>query len=401
MYIKRTIEEKIEKYLNSPEIIAIFGAMQVGKTTLLKEIYKKVPSPIFLTFEDIELKILFEEDIKSFIQLYIEPYDNIFIDEFQYAKNGGKNLKFIYDTTKNKKLFISGSSVMELSINAVKYLAGRVLVFNLYSFSFEEFLRYKDKNLFDLIKSQDKFSRVILDRVYGYLFEYITYGGYPRVVLSKTGEEKKEILKNLVSIYLLKDIKEIAGMIDESKMYKLLRALSLQIGNVVVFNELSNIIGVTHKKLKEYLDIFEKLLLIKQVSPFFTNKRTEIVKNPEIFFYDLGIRNAVINNFLDFEDRVDSGALLENFVFRELVDNDLKYYRTKNGAEVDFVLNDTIPIEVKSKLSSLKVTKSFRYFLEHYKPKKAFYLNFYEQNEKEINGVKVNFLPLFNIFKEK
>ena len=101
------------------------------------------------------------------------------------------------------------------------------------------------------------------------------------------------------------------------------------------------------------LDDAEKLLLIKQIPLFFTNKRTEIVKNPEIFFYDLGIRNAVINNFLDFEDRVDSGALLENFVFRELVENDLKYYRTKNGAEVDFVLNDTIPIEVKSKLSSL------------------------------------------------
>ena len=125
MYVKRYIEEKIEKYINSPEIIAIFRARQVGKTTLLKEIYKKVSNPIFLTFEDIELKILFEEDIKSFIQLYIEPYDNI---------------------------FISGSSVVELSINAVKYLAGRVMVFHLYSFSFEEFLKYKDKNLFNLIK---------------------------------------------------------------------------------------------------------------------------------------------------------------------------------------------------------------------------------------------------------
>jgi len=221
MYYKRDLEEKVERYLDSPEIIAIFGPRQVGKTTLLKEFYNRVENAIFMTFEDIELKVLFEEDIKSFIQLYIEPYDYIFIDEFQYASMGGKHLKYIYDTT-SKKIFISGSSAMELSVNAIRYLAGRIFVFNLYSFSFGEFLRIKDANLYQIYKDANiNTSKIIINQINHYMQEYMIYGGYPRVVLSKDIEEKKEVLKNLLSIYLLRDIKDIAKIADESKMYKL------------------------------------------------------------------------------------------------------------------------------------------------------------------------------------
>jgi len=395
MYYKRDLEEKIEHYLNTPEIIAVFGPRQVGKTTLLKHFYAKVSNPVFLTFEDIELKVLFEEDIKSFIALYVQPYDHIFIDEFQYARMGGKHLKYIYDTC-DKKIFISGSSAMELSINAIKYLAGRILVFNLYSFSFGEFLRIKDAPLHKLYLGADHtLSAVVSQKIYRHLNEYVTYGGYPRVVLSKSHEEKKEILKNLLSIYLLRDIKEIAKITDETRMYRLLKALSLQIGNVVVYNELSTLIGVNSVKLKEYLSVFEKAFLTKTISPFFTNKRLEIVKNPEIFFFDLGLRNVIIKNFSPLDERVDKGAILENFVFRELVEEDLKYYRTKNGAEVDFIINDTIPIEIKSHLSSMKISKSYHYFLENYKPKVGYILNFSQTGIKKFNQTEVRFLPHF------
>lgn len=395
MYYKREIEEKIEQYLETPEIIAIFGPRQVGKTTLLKELHSRVSNPIFLTFEDIELKILFEEDIKSFISLYIEPYEHIFIDEFQYANMGGKHLKYIYDTT-DKKIFISGSSAMELSINAVKYLVGRIFVFNLYSFSFGEFLRVKDEKLYALyVKSDSSISTVLSKKIYAYMEEYLTYGGYPRVILSKSEDEKKEVLKNLMSIYLLRDIKEIAKITDETKMYKLLKALSLQIGNVVVYNEFSTLIGVNAVQLKTYLSVFEKAFLTKSITPFFTNKRLEIVKNPEIFFLDMGLRNVIIKNFSALEDRVDKGAMLENFVFRELIERDMKYYRTKNGAEVDFIIDDAIPVEIKSNLTSMKISKSYHYFLEKYKPKKGYVLNFNQSGEKVFNGVDVVFLPHF------
>ncbi|KYJ86554.1 ATP-binding protein [Sulfurovum riftiae] len=395
MYYKRELEEKIEQYLESPEIIAIFGPRQVGKTTLLRELYSRVDNPVFLTFEDIELKVLFEEDIKSFITLYIDPYDHIFIDEFQYARMGGKHLKYIYDTT-DKKIFISGSSAMELSINAVKYLAGRIFVFNLYSFSFGEFLSVKDASFYKLYSNlQSTISPSISKKITTYMEEYLTFGGYPRVVLSKNDEEKKEILKNLLSIYLLRDIREIAKIADETKMYKLLKALSLQIGNVIVYNELSTLIGVNAVQLKKYLSVFEKAFLTKAITPFFTNKRLEIVKNPKIFFLDMGIRNVIIKNFSALEDRVDKGAMLENFVFRELIERELKYYRTKNGAEVDFVIDDSIPVEIKSNLSSMKISKSYHYFLENYRPKKGYVLNFNQVGVKEFNGVTVNFLPHF------
>ena len=398
MYYKRDLELKIERYLESSEIIAIFGPRQVGKTTLLKEFYNRVENPVFLTFEDIELKVLFEEDIKSFIALYIDPYEHIFIDEFQYAKMGGKHLKYIYDTT-DKKIFISGSSAMELSINAVKYLVGRIFVFNLYSFSFGEFLRVKDENLYKLYsKADENISVPLSKKIYGYLDEYITYGGYPRVILSQSNEEKKEVLKNLLSIYLLRDIKEIAKIADETKMYRLVKALSLQIGNVVVYSELSKLIGINTVQLKEYLSVFEKAFLTKTISPFFTNKQLEIVKNPEIFFFDMGLRNVIIKNFSALEDRVDKGAMLENFVFRELVERDVKYYRTKNGAEVDFIIDDAIPVEIKSNLTSIKISKSYHYFLANYKPKEGYVLNFNQIGSREFNATNIKFLPHFLAF---
>ncbi len=178
-------------------------------------------------------------------------------------------------------------------------------------------------------------------------------------------------------------------------MYKLLKALSLQIGNVVVYSELSKLIGVNSPQLKEYLSIFEKAFLTKTISPFFTNKQLEIVKNPEIFFFDMGLRNVIINNFLPLEDRGDKGAMLENFVFRELVERDVKYYRTKNGAEVDFIIDDSIPIEIKSNLTSIKISKSYHYFLENYKPKAGYVLNFNQIGSKVFNRVEVKFLPHF------
>ena len=395
MYYKRELEEKINRYMTSPEIIAIFGPRQVGKTTLLREIYTQVSNPVFLTFEDIELKVLFEEDIKSFIALYIEPYDHIFIDEFQYARMGGKHLKYIYDTT-DKKILISGSSAMELSIHAVKYLAGRIFVFYLYSFSFGEFLSVRDPKLHALYNGLGStVSAPLARQINGYLDEYMIYGGYPRVVLAQSTEEKKEILKNLLSIYLLRDIKEVAKITDEAKMYKLLKALSLQIGNVIVYNELSTLIGVNAVQLKTYLAAFEQAFLTRTITPFFTNKRLEIVKNPEVFFLDMGLRNVIIKNFAPLEDRVDKGAMLENFVFRELIEQELKYYRTKNGAEVDFVLDDTIPVEVKAHLTSPKISKSYHHFLENYKPPRGYVLTLNQTATKTFQGIEVTFLPHF------
>ena len=395
MYYKRDLEVTIDRYLGTPEIIAVFGPRQVGKTTLLKRIHEKMPNSVFLTFEDIETKLLFEEDIKSFISLYVEPYDAVFIDEFQYAGMGGKHLKFIYDTTQ-KKIFISGSSAMELSVNAIKYLSGRIFVFNLYSFSFGEFLLARDPALYALYEQADEtLSEIVSQKIYGYFDEYILYGGYPRVILSKTVEEKIEVLKNLLSIYLLRDIKEVANITDEARMYKLLKALSLQIANIITYSDLASLIDTSAPKLKEYLSVFENVFLTKTITPFFTNKRLELVKNPEIFFFDMGLRNVIIRNFNPLEDRVDKGDMLENFVFRELIDAEVKYYRTKNGAEVDFIVEEKIPVEVKSHITDMKISRSYHHFLETYKPAKGYVLNFNQRGKKVFRDTEIFFLPHF------
>jgi len=138
-----------------------------------------------------------------------------------------------------------------------------------------------------------------------------------------------------------------------------------------------------------------KSLDLGVTNPFFTNKQLEIVKNPELFFFDMGLRNVLIKNFSALEDRVDKGAMLENFVFRELVERDLKYYRTKNGAEVDFILDDRIPIEIKSNLSTIKISKSYHYFLENYKPKVGYVLNFNQIGHRDFNGIEIKFFPHF------
>lgn len=380
MYIRRNLEKTIKKYLSTPEIIAVVGARQVGKTTLLERIQKDMEKSVFITLEDIQIRSLFDRDIKSFIQLYINPYKYIFIDEFQYAKNGGQALKFIYDTVKDKKIFISGSSVLELTVNTVKHLAGRIFSFTLYPLDFQEYLSYKDPHLYEFYKELDpykKLDRAVLDRFNSLLEDFIIYGGYPRVVTSKDNDEKQMVLKNILNIYLLKDIRDILGLTDDYKIFNLIKALALQIGNIISYTELSIITGQGFGPLKKYLNLLEKTYIAALIKPFFTNKRTELVKNPKGYFYDTGLRNAVIGDFKRLDMRQDKGILYENFIFTKLIKENftLKYWRTKSKAEVDFIINDKTPLEVKSNISRPIGGRSLLSFIEKYRPRKAFVFN--------------------------
>ncbi len=378
MYIPRRLEGEITKYLDKPEILAVIGPRQCGKTTLLQNIFATLQNAVFLDFEDRETLQLFEIEIETFIELYIKKYKYVFIDEFQYAQNGGKNLKYIYDHHQTK-IIISGSSATDLSIHSIKYLVGRIFVFSLYPFSFEEYLSYKDKALYKL-NVQIKLSPGIIQKIYPYFQEYCIYGGYPRVVLATTKEEKELVLRNIYNTYLLKEIKEILQLPDDYKLTKLLHALALQTANIIHYNELSGITGFTYHDLVKYLNILEKTFICMRSQPYHTNKRTELAKAPKIFFLDAGFRNAIIKNFQDISNRTDKGALHENFVAVELYKRgfDLKYWRTKSDAEVDFIVEKEgkiIPIEVKSTLKEPEVSRSFLSFIEKYNPEKKIILS--------------------------
>jgi len=401
MYIKRTLETKITKYLKTPEIIAVTGARQVGKTTLLQQIHQGLDNSLFITFEDVSYRQLFDTDIQAFIELYIQPYKYIFIDEFQYANNGGQQLKQIFDTVQDKKIFISGSSVLDLTIHAVKHLAGRLFAFVLHPLSFEEFLAFKNQELHRYLsdkKENAKFSSIMLEKLYAYLEEYIVYGGYPRVLLSPDHEEKKEVLRNILNVYLLRDVRDLMGLFDDYKMISLMKALSLQTGNVISYQELSQITSLNFSSLKKNLNLLEKTYVIGLPRPFFTNKRIELVKNPKIYFHDTGLRHAVIDDFRRMEMRQDKGALWENFIYAELMKegNDIKYWRTKSKAEVDFIVNEKIPVEVKSSPTKTAVGKSLHSYIEKYNPDNAYIFTKKTEESFMIGKTAVHFLHHFS-----
>lgn len=414
MYIKRELENKIYKYFNKPEILAVIGPRQSGKTTLLKEVFKKCRnSGVYIDFEDREKLDLFNNDIKSFYSLYGKKSKYLFIDEFQYAAEGGKQLKYLYDTHKIK-IIISGSSALDLTHQAIKYLVGRIFIFHLYPFSFSEFLSYRDSSLYQNIycglkrkineyifsgkKSFPAISVEIIRQIIKYYHEYVIYGGYPRVVLAEDNEEKEVVLRNIYNTYFLREIRDILQLSTEGELQKLIKALSLQAGSMVEYNELGRISGFNYISLQKHLNILEKTFVIKKILPFCTNKRTEIAKSPKIYFFDNGFRNVSISNFQRLSERVDRGSLNENFVASQLLkeERSINYWRTKSSAEIDFVIEKEgkkIAIEVKSTLHSNKAGKALISFKEKYAPYRAVVLSenyFYSDKRKDIL-----FLPLF------
>ncbi len=399
-YIPRKLEGEIKKYINSPEIIAVMGPRQVGKTTMLKNIFKNLKNNSkaeFITFEDKKILNLFNKDIDSFIDIYIKPNSFLFIDEFQYAEEGGQKLKYIFDTNKTK-IFISGSSSIDLSVKAIKFLVGRIFIFELYQLDFEEFLSFKNEKYSKELKAQKnkfksfkpvQFSKYISDKLKAYYEEYAIYGGYPRVVIAKDIEEKKEVLRNIYNTYFLREVKDILGLIDDYKLSKLIRALSLQTSNLIEYKELGRISDYPHNSLKKYMNFLEKTFICSFVKPYYKNKRIEIVKNPKIYFYDTGLRNSIIEDFRGFDERTDAGALLENAVFQQLIKGgyNVNFWRSKKQYEIDFVLplkeKKTIAIEVKKYLKTNSST-SVKNFTNTYPNIDVFFV--YLEKDKKINN---------------
>lgn len=403
MYVERELEKKILKFIGTPEIIALLGARQVGKTTLMRRIFDQIGgSKIFLDFEDPEIYGLFDEDVKTFGRLYVENNDFVFFDEFQNASLGGKNLKYLYDTYR-KKFFVSGSSNLDLTFKLPGSLVGRIFVFDLFPFNLTEFFRYKAEKEYDIAREKllnlEPVPSPIHEKLLRSFDEFAVFGGFPRVVVSRKKEEKVVVLKNLVTTYLLKDIRGFFRLSNEYSFNKLMKAVSLQISSLVNYSELSSLSELPLRSVKKYISILEETYMIRLSKPFYKNRRTEIVKNPKIFFLDNGIRNALINDFKDITERVDSGQLIENLVASELIKSglELKFWRTKGGAEVDFVVEKNgrlVPIEVKS-ASRTNPGKSLISFTKKYGSKFAFIVYRGNVSSIEKNGARFIFVPVY------
>lgn len=412
MYVHREIEKEIKPFLERREILAIVGPRQVGKTTLLQRLFaelKKTKRVEFLTFEKKSDLALFEniEDFKD----YYKEFQVLIIDEFHYAKNGGKKLKYLFDTTKTK-FIISGSSSLELSFETGKHLVGRIFKFLLSPFSFREFLSFKSEKLFALLNSRTKniltkdsrpqkpFGKEIHSRLDKYLKEYLVFGGYPAVVLAKTQKEKIKILESILENYLLKDIKALLNLKTHRELLKISEFLATQIGGLLNYRELSATSGLSYKNVLKHLEILESTFIVSLLRPFFTNPRTELTKTPKVYFTDLGFRNYLLSDFRGFQRRNDQGQLVENFVFADLKRKNwrkINFWRTKSKAEVDFVLQKErkiIPVEVKY-TSSPSLGKSFYSFIEKFSPEKGFVLTKDFLGVKKIKSCEINFIPVY------
>ncbi len=414
MYIHRALEKKIAPFIKRRETLSIIGPRQAGKTTFIKsiasELEKRNKKVKFITFEkrgDLEL---FQNSIEDFKDL-ISEYQYVIIDEFQYAKDGGQKLKYLYDTTR-VKFIISGSSSLELTFQTGKYMVGRMLDFQLLPFSFREFLSFQDKELYRLLERRvntdsfldfdikNGFGEQINKRLVEKLEKYVIYGGYPAVALSTTEQEKKKTLAGIAENYLLKDIKGLLNLATEDKLVKLSKFLALQIGNMIKYEELSSASGLSYKETLKHLNILEKTFIMKLIKPYFTNKRTELTKNPKSYFMDLGLRNFLIDDFRALRARNDAGAVMENYAYNLLqsldITSGLKYWRTKSKAEVDFIIErqrNIYPIEVKY-VSKKIIGKSFYSFIDKFKPKIGIILTKDYLGEEKIKNTKVKFIPL-------
>jgi len=346
MTIKRDITRKALKYVDSPDILILTGARQAGKTTIMKQIRSQLEKEgracYWLDLEDIEYLGMANQTPKNLFKIFnldLDKQNYVFVDEVQYLDNPSNFLKYLHDEYAGRiKLIASGSSAFYLDTKFSDSLAGRKRIFHVRTLSFREFLRFRQE---DTLARADlgRLSLQEKERVSLYFREYMLYGGYPRVVLAPR-EEKREILRELAYSYIKKDILE-ANISKSDAFYKLFRVLAGQTGGLINTSELADTLDLSKTSIDNYLLIMRKSFHISLVKPFHGNIRKELTKMPKVYFLDLGLRNF----FLDWQDsfaaRPDKGQLLENAVYRQLLEkrepDEINFWRTITRKEVDFV----------------------------------------------------------------
>ena len=392
-YMKRELFAALQKHLEKKEFTILTGARQTGKSTLLKQLEEDCKqSGIPTVFINLENKSVLAELNKSPLSIIhflpeTEQRIIVFIDEVQYLDDPSNFLKLLYDEYAPKlKIVATGSSAFYIDRNFKDSLAGRKRVFTLYTCSFSECLLLKNKtdllNEFNRLSNQKGAKSVVLSALEVEFYNYILFGGYPAVVLEPVVEEKKQRLREIKDSFVKRDILE-AGVKNESAFYALFRILADQSGNLLNVNELSTTLRIKTETVENYLFILRKCFHITLIKPFFRNLRKELTKMPKVYLSDTGLRNCLLNNFESLPFRTDRGALWENFYFSILLDkysqDELFYWRTSAGNEVDFVLPHILnpfAVEVKYDQSAIKESK-YKIFSDNYPdiPLRYVYLN--------------------------
>lgn len=359
MKFQRIVSNTIKAKIHKGKAIVVTGPRQVGKTTLINNLLENKDDFLFLNGDDNTTRQNLESAGLQDLKRIIGNYKIVFIDEAQRINNIGITSKIITDQLKDVQLFLSGSSSLDLNNNINEPLTGRKWEYNLYPISWNEFQNH-----------------------YGYLdalaqLEHrMIYGMYPDVI-NNLGEER-EVLQNLANSYLYKDILILGNIKKPDILEKLLQALAFQIGQEVSYNELAQLLGVNKETVSSYIQLLEKAFIVFRVNAFSRNLRNEIKFNKKIYFYDNGIRNAVISSFNDLSLRNDKGALWENFLISERIKylsyqkmyGGYYFWRTKQQQEIDWVEERNGEISAfEFKWNDKKKTKIPKKFIEAYHAK--------------------------------
>ena len=346
--------DNLEKYLKPNRVLVIYGPRQVGKTTLLKNFLSKTKLKYrFDSGEDIRIQEVLSSQDFSLIKEYASGYELIVIDEAQHIPKVGLGLKILVDQIPKIKVIVSGSSSFELVGQIGEPLVGRKKTLILFPLGQIEL-----RKIFNLFELKEKLS------------EFLIFGTYPAVLTAKTKKEKREILEEIAFSYLLKDVFQFEKVKAPRFLFDLLKLLAFQVGNEVSLSELASSLKIDVKTVSRYLDILEKSFVIFSLKGFSRNLRKEITKKNKYYFYDNGIRNALIANFNDLKLRNDIGQLWENFLVIERIKSQ-KYleipannyfWRTWDQKEIDFLeerKGKLFACEFKYHSKKIKVPKEF------------------------------------------
>lgn len=366
----------INHFKNYKEILILLGVRQVGKTTILKKIFKT--SQYLIVDNEPVRNALEKYDPEVYRQMLDKKIDYVVIDEIQKISDPGRAAKIFYDQLPEYKLIISGSSAFNIKNKTSESLAGRKIDYRLYPLTLSEYLVQNklEKSLsfspMEKIKNGTKFGEIF--KLYDHkeiLNNLLVYGSYPAM---QTHPQDSNYLLNLIDSVVFKDLVDLSLLENKSAALSLLKLLAYQIGSLVNYAELSDKLGIGAVTVKRYIELFEQSFIIFTIKPFSTRKRDEISKMPKVYFYDLGLRNALINNFEHMSARGDAGLVFENFIISELIKYNyygdfgynFNFWRTKMGSEIDLVLskpNDVniVGIEIKSKNQRINQAFTSRY----------------------------------------
>jgi uncharacterized protein len=352
MVIKRHIQKITASRLFKGKAVIIYGARQVGKTTLIKEIQKDYEgSSAYFSCDEPDIREALTEKTSTELKSFIGNKRLVLIDEAQRIKNIGITLKLIIDNYPDIQVIATGSSSFDLSNQISEPLTGRKYEFQLFPFSIAEL--------------KQVYTEIEIERL---LDNRMVMGMYPDIVMKS--DEAEEILRDITKSYLYKDVLQFQYIRNPDILNKLLQALALQVGNEVSYNELAGILKIDKKTVSNYITILEKAFIIFRLNPFSRNLRNELKKLRKIYFVDTGIRNALINNLNPMKLRQDTGGLWENFLISErmkIFSNSGKvinfyFWRTHQQQEIDLIEEEGGKIrgyELKQNRKSYKVPKAF------------------------------------------